>query len=82
MLKVSNKSIDYIRTKPLHSTQTEIKELGTESHTFIRLKVKINVELEMLLFSYSDAIEVIEPIWLRAKFAEKTKKMSASYEVC
>ena len=30
VLKVSKKSIDYIRTKPLHRTQTELKELNTE----------------------------------------------------
>ena len=72
VLKVSNKSIDYIRTKPLHGTQTELKELGTESDAFIQLKIKVNTELEMLLFSYGDAIEVIEPLWLREKFAEKS----------
>lgn len=81
VLKVSNKSIDYIRTKPLHGTQTELKELGSDSHTFIQLKLKINTELEMLLLSYGDAIEIIEPSWLRIKFAEITKKMSENYKV-
>lgn len=81
VLKVSNKSIDYIRTKPLHGTQTELKELGTESHAFIQLKLKINTELEMLLLSYGDAIEIIEPSWLRVKFAEITKKMCDNYKV-
>ena len=81
VLKVSNKSIDYIRTKPLHRTQTELKELGTENHTFIQLKLKYNTELEMLLLSYGDAIEIIEPSWLRVKFAEITKKMSDNYKV-
>ena len=81
VLKVSNKSIDYIRTKPLHGTQTELKELGSDSHTFIQLKLKINTELEMLLLSYGDAIEIIEPSWLRIKFAEITKKMSDNYKV-
>ena len=81
VLKVSNKSIDYIRTKPLHRTQTELEELNTESQTFIQLKLKINTELEMLLLSYGDAIEIIEPSWLRVKFAEITKKMSDNYKV-
>lgn len=81
VLKVSNKSIDYIRTKPLHWTQTELNELGTENHTFIQLKLKINTELEMLLFSYSDAIEVIEPLWLREKFSDKARTMFDMYKV-
>lgn len=81
VLKVSNKSIDYIRTKPLHWSQTELNELGTESHTFIQLKLRINIELEMLLFSYNDAIEIIEPIKLRESFAQKIKNMSSMYKV-
>jgi predicted DNA-binding transcriptional regulator YafY len=81
VLKVSNKSIDYIRTKPLHRTQTELKELGTENHTFIQLKLKFNTELEMLLLSYGDAIEIIEPSWLRVQFAKIIKKMSDNYKV-
>ena len=81
ILKVSNKSIDYIRTKPLHWTQTELKELGTESHTFLQLKLKVNTELKMLLFSYSDAVEVIEPLWLRESFSEKIKRMNDMYKV-
>ena len=81
VLKVSNKSIDYIRTKKLHGTQTELKELSNESQTFIQLKLKINTELEMLLLSYGDAIEIIEPSWLRVKFAKITKKMSDNYKV-
>ena len=81
VLRVSNKSIDFIRTKPIHWTQTELKEFGSESQTFIQLKLKINTELEMLFLSYGDAIEIIEPSWLRVKFAEITKKMSDKYKV-
>lgn len=81
VLKVSNKSIDYIRTKPIHWSQAELKEFATDDHTFIQLKVKVNTELKMLLFSFSDAIEIIEPLWLRASFAERIKKMGDIYKV-
>lgn len=81
VLKVSNKSINYIRTKPIHWTQTELKELETENHTFIQLKLKVNTELKMLLFSYSDAIEVLEPSWLRETFIQRIQKMIKMYEV-
>ena len=81
VLKVSNRSIDYIRTKPLHWSQTELKEYATDSHTFIQLKLKVNIELKMLLFSYSDAIEVVEPKWLRDSFIERIEKMSDIYKV-
>ena len=81
VLKVSNKSIDYIRTKPLHWTQTELKECSNDKETVIQLKLKVNIELKMLLFSYSDAIEVLEPAWLRNFFAMRIKKMSENYKV-
>ena len=81
VLKVSNRSIDYIRTKPLHWSQTELKEYATDSHTFIQLKLKVNIKLKMLLFSYSDAIEVIESKWLRDSFIERIEKMSDIYKV-
>ena len=80
VLKVSNKSIDYVRTKPLHWTQTELKELSTESHTYIQLKLKINIEFKMLLFSYSDAIEVLAPKWLRNSIAQSIKNMCEMYK--
>lgn len=81
LLKIDKKSIDYIRTKPLHWSQTELKELNTQEFYFVQLKLKINTELKMLLFSYSDAIEVLEPAWLRDTFAKRTKRMSQLYEV-
>lgn len=81
LLKIDNKSINYIRTKPLHWSQTELKNLSTDEYSYVHLKVKVNTELKMLLFSYSDAIEVLEPSWLRNTFAKRIKKMSKLYEV-
>ncbi len=81
LLKVDNKSIDYIRTKPLHKSQKELKKQNTSDFSYIQLTVKVNTELKMLLFSYSDAIEVLEPVWLRDTFARRVKKMSVLYKV-
>lgn len=81
VLKVDKKSIDYIRTKPLHWSQTELKEYETKQSVFIRLQVKINTELEMKVFSYNSAIEVISPVYLREKFTEKVRIMSETYKV-
>lgn len=81
LLKVNKNSADYIRTKPIHWSQTELKDKETEGSMFIRLKVKVNTELEMVLFSYSDSIEVISPIHLRDKFAQRIMNMSKFYEV-
>ena len=80
LLKIDNKSIDYIRTKPLHGSQIELKNMNKAEYSCIQLKVKVNTELKMLLFSYSDAIEVLKPAWLRDFFAKRIKKMSKLYE--
>lgn len=81
ILKIDKKSYDYIRTKPLHWTQTERKDMETESHVFIQLKVKMNTELEMLICSYGDAVEVIEPVSLREAIFRKVEKMYNQYKV-
>lgn len=81
VLKVSRKSIDYIRTKPIHWSQTELKDMETDEHVFIQLKVKVNTELKMLLFSYNDAVEVLEPAWLRDDFLIIIQNMSNNYNV-
>lgn len=80
LLKVDNKSIDYIRTKPIHQSQKELKERNTDKYSYIQLNVKVNTELKMLLFSYSDAIEVLKPKWLRNTFKKRIMKMSSFYK--
>ncbi len=79
LLKVDKKSIDYIRTKPLHWSQRELKDRETENEVIIQLKVKVNTELKMLLFSYSDAIEVLEPPFLRKTFSKRVENMYKKY---
>lgn len=68
IIKVSDKSYNYIRTKPFHHSQKELTSLKTDEFAYFSLEVKVNSELEMQLFSYIDAIEVVEPLWLRNKF--------------
>lgn len=66
LFKLSNLIWPYIESKPLHGSQ-KIKR-RTETEVLIELSVQINHELMALIFSYMDAIEVIEPIYLRERF--------------
>lgn len=79
VLRVSRKSYDYIATKPLHWSQKPVKGGETEDWMTIQLRAKINTELEMLLLSYGDAIEVIGPQSLRETMKEKAERMAALY---
>lgn len=72
LIKITNEVWPYINSKPLHGSQ-KIKS-KTDDIVEIELDVQINHELIALLFSYMDAVEIIEPVALREKF----KTISAS----
>ena len=80
-LKINKKSYDYIRSKPIHNTQKVLNKESTDEYIIVSLTLKINMELKMLIFSYADAIEVLEPAWLRDEFAVAVKKLSSKYKV-
>lgn len=81
LLKIDKDSFPYIRTKKLHFSQEHVLHLDTPEYSFIKLKVKINKELVMKLFSYGESIEVVEPLKLREIMKEKILKMKKKYEV-
>lgn len=69
----------YLRTKPLHRTQTEISSVNALRAEFT-LTLIPNPELEMQLLSFGDAVEVVEPVSLRERMAARIKKTMALYE--
>lgn len=81
LLRIDRKSIEYIRTKPLHWSQKELKTRETSDSVFVELDVKVNQELKMLLLSYSDAIEVLEPQHLKDTIIKRIKNMTSFYHV-
>lgn len=78
-LKISEKRYPYIESKPIHSSQTELKSERTEGYHVVSIKVKPNRELETLISSYSDDIEVLEPEFLRDKFRVKAYNLYNKY---
>ena len=77
LIKLSKEIWPYIESKPLHGSQ-KIKS-RTETEVLIELVVQINHELISLLFSYMDAIEVIEPDSLRERFKRLTETVYKKY---
>lgn len=69
----------YIRTKPLHQTQKPIKEASNGFETSI--KVIPNYELEKLLLSFGERIQVISPESLRRKIAQRLSQASELYSL-
>ena len=77
VLKVGNSLFPYIQTKPLHGSQ-KVKEQGS-SYTLITLEVIPNYELESLILSYGEGVEVVLPKSLRSKIKKRVDLISKNY---
>ena len=60
-LKIDRKSYNYIKTKPLHHTQKELKKECTDEYAVIELKLIPNYEFETVLLGFADSIDILEP---------------------
>ena len=76
VLKVDKTLISYITTKPLHGSQ-KIKEIGNNFE--VHLKLIPNYELETLILSFGEKIQVLQPITLVEKINDRIKKMKNNY---
>jgi len=63
VLRAERPALHYIETKPLHGSQ-RIRD-RTDQEAIIELRLQVNYELETLLLSYADCVEVLEPQSLR-----------------
>lgn len=77
VMRISKPRFEYIRTKPLHLTQ-RIKE-EKDNYAIITINVKINKELESIILSFGDDIEVLAPESFRDKIASTTQAMNNNY---
>ena len=76
VLKVDKTLIPYITTKPLHGSQ-KIKETGNNFEVY--LKLIPNYELETLILSFGEKMQVLEPVILVEKVKERINKMKNNY---
>lgn len=77
VIKVTGKRFNYIRTKPLHLSQRIIEE--AEGYAVISINVKVNKELESLILSFGDDMEVVAPASFRERIAGKVQAMNKKY---
>ena len=67
----------YVRTKPLHPSQR--LEAETADVVDVSLQVVPTQELETLLLSFGDDIEVLAPLSLRARISERLEAATGQY---
>ena len=77
LITINNEVWPYIESKPLHGSQ-KIKN-KSETAVIIELTVQINHELIALIFSYMEAIEVIEPKYIRERFKNISESLYKKY---
>lgn len=76
-IRVSRNLYPYIATKPIHETQ---RVKGTDdSGVTIEIELYINYELNQLLLSYGDGIEVLYPCALRRQLRSKLENALKNY---
>jgi len=77
-IKVTKKLWNYIYTKPLHGSQKKI----TDEETFIIFSLEVipNFELEKLILSFGEEMEVLSPIHFRAKIKSRIEKNRMQYD--
>lgn len=89
LLWVNEEGFQYVKTKPLHGSQRDVK--GEEDKTmrekypalqggrFFRLQCILNYELEQLLMSKMNQLVVLEPATLKDSLINRIKKMDTLY---
>jgi predicted DNA-binding transcriptional regulator YafY len=78
LLKIDKELWPYIKTKPLHGSQ-KIKQ-ETDEFTIVQLDVHLNYELESLILSRGESIEVIEPELLRDRLRDRIRILNSKYQ--
>lgn len=77
VIKVSKARYNYIKTKPLHLSQRTIEE--ADDYVIVSINVKVNNELESLILSFGDDMEVISPASFRDRIVEKIQSTNQRY---
>lgn len=76
VLKFEKSRFPYVETKPLHPSQRIIDK----DECIVQIEVHQNSELNSLIFSFGDQVEVLAPDSLRNQFKAKINKLSEKYK--
>ena len=76
-LKVNADQSNYLRSLPLHPSQEEIET--NDDYSIFTLRVRPTFDFRQELLWNGDALEVLEPKWLRKEIAGVVKRMWNNY---
>ena len=77
ILHVNKENAPYVLTKPLHQSQTLLKE--DELGVIIRIDVVLNFELEREILGFGECMKVLAPKMLASRIRKRLEKSAARY---
>ena len=77
-VKVSADQDNYLRSLPLHTSQEEVER--NDDYSIFTLQVRPTFDFQQELLWNGEALEVLEPVWLRKEMAGKVKQMWNHYK--
>lgn len=77
VLRANATQANYLRSLPLHPSQVEHER--NANHSIFVLQVRPTFDLQQELLRNGDALEVLQPQWLRKDMAEMLKRMCNNY---
>lgn len=77
ILQVDKHTAPYVLTKPLHHSQTVLKE--DENGIIIRIDVVLNFELEREILGFGECMKVLAPRNLSARLRKRLEKAASLY---
>ena len=77
-LKANVNQANYLRSLPLHPSQEETERHA--DHSIFTLQVRPTFDFQQELLWNGDALEVLEPLWLREEIADVVKRMGEMYK--
>lgn len=77
VLRFRRPEAEYVLSLPLHHSQKTLPE--TPTHVDIELHVVLNHELEREIMAYGEEVEVLEPMALRERIAERVRALAEQY---
>ncbi|MFT3795641.1 helix-turn-helix transcriptional regulator [Flavobacterium sp.] len=78
ILQFDRQNAPYVLTKPIHHSQTLLKE--DESGIIIRIDVVLNFELEKEILGFGECVKVLSPRNLVSRIKRRTEKAAKQYE--
>ena len=78
ILHVDKKNAPYVLTKPLHPSQTVLKE--DETGLVIRIDVVLNFELEREILGFGESVKMLAPKLLVSRVQRRLKTAMWRYE--